>query len=268
MRKLEQKHAEGESIMGLERIDFIREQLKSKKVVYVNQLAEKLFVSPSTIRRDLGHLEKEGLVRRFYGGAKLMEHPSNEIPFFTRKEENLAAKEIIAELAADLVADNQVISLDATTTAATLPRFLHNKENLKIITTSAQIALDCLDLLLPARIFCTGGWLSATSRGFTGETTRMRIAEYYTDLAFFSARAFSWENGITDVNEEDVCLKQEMIRRTRKAVFLCDHTKFDQISYRLVCGAAELDCLVTDRRPSDEWLKRLESAGVEVIFPE
>lgn len=254
--------------MGLDRLEFIIDQLKTKKVVYVNHLAEKLFVSRSTIRRDLAQLEKQGLVRRFYGGAKLMEHPSNEIPYFVRKDENLAAKEIIAELAADLITDGQFISLDSTTTVAFLPRYLREKENLKILTTSAQIALDCLDELIPANVFCTGGWMSPISRGFVGETARMRIAEYCTDLAFFSARAYSMELGITDVNEEDVYLKQEMIKRTRKSVFLCDHTKFDQTSYRVVCTSKEIDCLITDQRPPDRWLRHLEEAGVEVIFPE
>lgn len=254
--------------MGIDRVELIREELKTKKVVYVHHLADKLYVSRSTIRRDLAQLEQEGLVRRFYGGAKLIEHPSNEIPFFMRKERNRAAKEIIAELATDLVTDNQFVALDTTSTVAYLPRYLQDKENLKILTNSAQLALDCLDQLHSARIFCTGGWMSSFSRGFIGETTRLRISEYRTDILFFSARSISLEEGVTDVNEEDAYLKQQMIRGTRKSVFLCDHTKFDEISYRLVCPVQDLDYLVTDQRPSDKWLHHLESAGVEVIFPE
>lgn len=255
-------------MIGLDRLEYIREQLKAKKVVYVNHLAERLFVSRSTIRRDLGLLEQQGLVRRFYGGAKLIEHPSNDIPFSVRKEENLIAKEIIGELAADLVTDNQFIALDSTTTAAFLPRHLREKENLKVLTTSVEVAAECLDQLLSARVFCTGGWVNPITRGFSGETARQRLTEFYTDIAFFSARSLSLEHGITDVSEEDVYLRQELIKRTRKAVFLCDHTKFDQVSYRLVCPIQEIDCIITDRRPSDSWLRYLEEAGVDVIFPE
>ena len=110
--------------------------------------------------------------------------------------------------------------------------------------------------------------MSTFSRGFVGETARQRIAEFHTDLLFFSARSISLEDGITDVNEEDIYLKQQMIKGTRKAVFLCDHTKFDKTSYRLVCNIEDIDYLVTNQRPSDLWLSRLESSGVEVIFPE
>lgn len=255
-------------MLNLERVDYILQELRSKKSVYVNQLASKYFVSPSTIRRDLEALEKEGLIRRTYGGAVLIEHSSSEIPYFVRKGENQSAKDIICELAADLVAEDQFVFLDVTSSAAFMVPHLRNKANLKILTNSAQIALDCLDQIPSARVFCTGGWMSSFSRGFVGETARQRIGEFHTDILFFSARSISLENGISDVNEEDIYLKQEMIKGTRKAVFLCDQSKFDKTSYRLVCKIEEIDCLVTNERPSDLWLGRLESLSVEVIFPE
>ena len=255
-------------MLNLERIDYILQELREKKAVYVNQLAEKHFVSPSTIRRDLEALEKEGLIRRTYGGAMLIEHPSSEIPYFVRKNENQEAKNIICELAADLVSNDQFVFLDVTSSAAFMVYHLQNKADLKVLTNSAQIALDCLDKLPTAWIFCAGGWMSSFSRGFVGETARQRIAEFHTDLLFFSARSISIEDGITDVNEEDIYLKQQMIKGTRKSVFLCDHAKFDKTSYRLVCNIEDIDYLVTDRKPSALWLSRLESSGVEVIYPE
>ena len=54
--------------LGIDRVELIREELKTKKVVYVHHLADKLYVSRSTIRRDLAQLEQEGLVRRFTVG--------------------------------------------------------------------------------------------------------------------------------------------------------------------------------------------------------
>lgn len=255
-------------MLNLERIDLIRKEVQQKKAVTVKNLAEKYFVSPSTIRRDLDVLEREGLIRRTYGGAVLLIHPSNEIPYSIRTNENTAAKNIIGELAADLIVENQFIALDTTSTVAFMLPHLRHKANLKILTNSAQITLECVDTLPSARVFCTGGWMNKFSLGFEGETTRQRIAEYHTDVLFFSARYVSLETGITDVNEEDVYLKQQMIRNSRKVVFLCDHTKFDHTSYRLICGIEDIDYLVTDKRPADIWLTNLESAGVEVIFPE
>lgn len=255
-------------MLNLERIEYILQELRIKKAVYVSQLAEKYYVSPSTIRRDLSALEKEGLIRRTYGGAVLIEHPGSEIPFFVRQRERQEAKDIIGELASDLVTEDQFIFLDSTSSASFLVRHLQNKANLKVLTNSAQIALDCLDQLHSAQIFCTGGWMSTYSRGFAGESARRRIAEFRTDLLFFSARSISLENGISDVNEEDVYLKQQMLEQTAKSVFLCDSSKFDNTSYRRVCDVGAIDYLITNQRPSEQWMTHLERAGVEVIFPE
>ena len=254
-------------MLNIERLDYILQELRQRKFVKVDDLAKKYFVSPSTIRRDLNILVKEGLVRRSYGGATLIEHPSSEIPFQVRKNERQAAKNVIGQLAAEMVQDDQFIFLDATSTTAHMVRHLEGKKNLKIMTTSAQISLDCIDQLSSVQVYCTGGWMNAFLRGFVGEAARQRIAEFRPDFLFFSARSLSLEDGITDVNEEDVFMKQQMLKSCRKAVFLCDHSKFDHTSYRVICGYDAIDCIVTDKRPSDLWLHRLESAGVEVVYP-
>jgi len=254
-------------MLNIERVDYILQELRERKFVSVNELARKHFVSPSTIRRDLAVLEKEGLVRRSYGGATLIEHPSSEIPFQVRKNEHQAEKDVICRLAAELIRDDQFILLDSTSTVAHLVKHLGGKKNLKIMTTSPQIALDCIDQLASVQVYCTGGWMNSFLRGFVGEAARQRIAEFRPDILFFSARSLSLDDGITDVNEEDVFMKQQMLESSRKVVFLADHSKFDQTSYRVICDFDALDCLITDRRPSDMWLHSLESAGVEVIYP-
>ena len=72
-------------MLNIERADYILQELRTRKAVYVNDLAKRYYVSPSTIRRDLNVLEKEGLVRRTYGGAMLVEHvylSSEKYPIF------------------------------------------------------------------------------------------------------------------------------------------------------------------------------------------
>lgn len=254
-------------MLNLERMEYLWKEIQERKTVYVDQLAKKYYVSPSTIRRDLAQLEEQGLIRRTYGGAILIEKQSAEIPYLIRMNENREAKEILCGLAADLVEDGMYISLDATTTTASLVEHLKRKNNLKIITTSAQTALDCLDHL-NAQIYCTGGWLNGISRGFSGEAARSRLEEFYTDCLFLSGRAVSLDKCLMDVNEEDVFLKQSMLRGARLRVLLCDSSKLDQYSYRSVCGWSQIDCLVTDKKPSKEWIKAMEEENVRLLYPE
>ncbi len=108
--------------------------------------------------------------------------------------------------------------------------------------------------------------MSTYSRGFYGESARSRIDEFYTDFAFFSVRGISFERGIADVNEEDVYLKQAMMKNCRKSVLLCDSKKFGVISYRTFCNFNEIDYLITDKRPDDAWMSMLEKYKVQVIY--
>ena len=54
-----------------ERLNEILEIIKEEKKVLVKELSEKFNVSESMIRKDLQRLEKEGKVKRTYGGAIL-----------------------------------------------------------------------------------------------------------------------------------------------------------------------------------------------------
>ena len=54
-----------------ERLNEILNIIKEEKKVLVKELSEKFNVSESMIRKDLQRLEKEGKVKRTYGGAIL-----------------------------------------------------------------------------------------------------------------------------------------------------------------------------------------------------
>lgn len=46
-----------------------------------------------------------------------------------------------------------------------------------------------------------------------------------------------------------------------------DHSKFrDHIRF-LIADISQIDAVVTDKKPSDEWISYLESQNVELIFP-
>ena len=50
----------------------ILDYLSTNETINTNELAEKLDISPLTLRRDLQALDDEGLIIRHYGGAKLV----------------------------------------------------------------------------------------------------------------------------------------------------------------------------------------------------
>ena len=73
-------------------------------------------VSVSTVRRDLNILEAGGSIRRTHGGARLINPKSDEFTFTARDTHELAEKEVIGKVCADLIRPGQTVIMDAGTT--------------------------------------------------------------------------------------------------------------------------------------------------------
>src|SRR5262249_53108104 len=122
-----------------ERQKRIEEHLQKVEFASLDELAEKLGASVSTVRRDVTLLEAAGTVKRTHGGARLANLKSDEFTFAKRDTHNLEAKEAIGRACAGLVQSNQTLILDAGTTVYHVARHLENKAA-HIITNSLPVA--------------------------------------------------------------------------------------------------------------------------------
>lgn len=93
--------------MNKEREKSILEIAIKEKTITVKNLAQRLYASEPSIRRDLCSLEKQKLLKRTHGGAVLDENALSEIkiPFLIRELEKNDEKIKIARKAADLIPD-------------------------------------------------------------------------------------------------------------------------------------------------------------------
>lgn len=90
-----------------ERMDAIMKILKENHYATVDYLVEKIRYSPASIRRDLTLLEKQGLVKRSYGGVTLGD--ANISPYRFRQHSMKTAKNAISKKAAELVKEGDTI---------------------------------------------------------------------------------------------------------------------------------------------------------------
>ena len=127
-------------MFGVERYEKILEMLQGDRATSVKKLAKSLYVSEATIRRDLESLEKNGLIRRIYGGAMLLKS-NKDVPLYMRESEQTEAKNIIGKKAAALVKENDVILIDASSTAYSLIPYLTGFTNLLAITSGLKAAM-------------------------------------------------------------------------------------------------------------------------------
>jgi len=77
-------------------------------------LASRYRVSEDTIRRDLRELASSGKIQRVHGGA--LPRRAEAVPFVSRQQIDMESKIGIAQAAADMIRDGQVVLIDGGTT--------------------------------------------------------------------------------------------------------------------------------------------------------
>lgn len=227
-----------------ERLQKILKFLDGKQAVSVQQLAQELFVSCTTIRRDLNELQRQGLVKRIHGGAVLIAGDAQELPLYMRKKQNSAAKELIALRAVAHIRDGQVLFLDASSTVQHLVPHLAGFRDLTIITNGLKTAQELS--ALPHKVYCTGGLQLHNSSAYVGHIAERTIREFNADLFFFSSRGLSADGRITDASGEETQLRRVMLEHSKKHIFLCDSSKFGTDFCHNLCKLQQVDVFISN----------------------
>lgn len=251
-------------MFGVERRNKILTMIQDKKSVLVQELAVLFDVTEETIRRDLKELEKNGSILRTHGGAILADDSKSEAALEVREGINISGKDAIGKAAASLVKDGDTIILDASTSSLFLAKHIKDKKGLTVITNAERIILelsDCDDITL----ICTGGILRQNSLSYVGKIAENALSHYHASKVFFSSKGFSLKRGLMDSNEQESNIRKEMLKCSEKAVFLCDHTKFDKVGYVITAQLKDCDYFISDAELSGEWLDALQENNIQFI---
>lgn len=251
---------------AFERKDKIIQELHRHKKVLVSQLADSFKVTEETIRRDLEKLEQEGVVTRNYGGAVLNNHIQDDLPYQMRNTRNIEEKRAIASLLLSLINDEDTLMTDTSSTVFEALKLLESeRDNLTIITNSVIILNEFNQT--SHTIISTGGSLRPKASSLIGPVARQTIQNYNVDIALFSCKGISMMSGITDSNEPESELKQAMSQQARQTILLIDSSKFDLIGFVKMLEFKQIRYIITDRKPSDEWISFLENQDITLLYP-
>ncbi len=232
--------------MNKEREKFILEKLLANKSVSVKELAAELYASEPSIRRDLTSLEKQNLLRRVHGGAVLLKTALSElkIPFAIRELEQSDAKIIMAKKAIELVNDNDVVFLDASSSAYNLIPFLAAKKGLTVITTG----IKALNKLAEYNInsISTGGRLINSCLSLIGEEAYSVIDSFNANIVFFSCRGLSYDGKLSDMSDGENLVRKRMIKNSEKSYLLCASEKFGKTYSHNLCTADDITGIISE----------------------
>lgn len=252
-------------MLPLERRRKIIEFITADNSVKVMELSKNFGVTEETIRRDLEKLEKEGILMRTYGGAVLVENNQRDEPFSVRSQENLENKRQIGNLVNDLVKDGDIIMMDSSTTSLEVARKIASTYNITLVTNSMSLSMEMVPYS-NIQVICAGGTLQRRSLSFIGPSTRKTIDHYYADKVIFSCKGIDISKGIMESNELEAEVKKAMIDNAKTAILIIDHTKFGALSMVRLYDFNKVDIVVTDIKPSNEWLTFFEEQQIQCIY--
>jgi DeoR family transcriptional regulator of aga operon len=224
--------------------------------VSVNDLAEQLNVSPTTVRRCLRRLEAQGLLRRRHGGAvpvetSLYEAFRYDADFQERDRLFAEEKRRIGLVASTHVKDGDVVALSAGTTTTQIARALKLHKDITIVTNAVNIAME-LALSDRIRVLLTGGYVSGSWFSVLGPTALETIAATEIDIAFIGVDGIDVEHGVTAAHPDEADVNAAMIRHAHRRVVVADHTKLGKTAMSLICPLHAVDMIVTDTGATDE----------------
>ncbi|MBU3157981.1 DeoR/GlpR family DNA-binding transcription regulator [Clostridium estertheticum] len=252
-------------MLPIERLEIIKQTALSEKKLYVSKLSEKFDVTEETIRRDLEKLEQQGLVTRSYGGAILNAQITNEdIPFYKRSKTDMGEKIYIASKAIEFIKEDSTIMADCSSTVLEVLKLIKDRSDVTVITNSVEVLSELNQSEL--NIISTGGSIKQRSLSLQGPITQSTIRKYSVDLAFVSCKGMDIKKGILDSNEEEAEIKNTMIKQASKVILLIDHSKYDKTSFVKLFDYENIDYIITDKEPREEWLKLLHSNNIEIIY--
>jgi len=241
------------------------ELVRSKRFASLPELIEELQVSASTVRRDLNHLEKEGVIRRFHGGV-LYSGKSPKLPHFDlRQPVQWPAKRAIARRAVELIEDGDTILLDGGSTTYEVARLLVGRP-LHIVTNSLPVAnLFASDP--NSDLVMVGGSICPRTGVAQGPDADRMLGSLRVRKTIFSVAGIT-EEGFFNNNVLLAGTERTMMRVADEVIVVADSTKFGRRSLTHLCGLDGADWLVVDEGISPHWREIVEATGVKLLVAE
>jgi DeoR family transcriptional regulator, fructose operon transcriptional repressor len=248
-----------------ERRQQLVEFLAQRGFADLSAMVSELNVSDSTIRRDLGQLEQEGMIRRTHGGAVFISDRYGVLNYTERELSSAAEKRAIGRAAADLIVDGDVILLDGGTTTFQVARHLVGR-HLQVVTNSLPIA-QLLGSLPDIELTFVGGYIYPRTGVALGPLAKQMLESIHVNKAFMGAAGVT-EKGLFNATMLMAEVDRRMMESADEVVVVVDHTKFGKSALACLGGMDLVDKMICDQHLDPRWQQVVRDAGVELILAE
>jgi len=254
----------------------IIDELSSDRVTSVDELTERMGVSPATIRRDLNELHELGHLLRVRGGAMRAEGKlytarageerksdglQSQPAFSDAVITNAAAKRAIAREALNFITPGLSMIIDGGTTTWMMASMMAD-DPCHVLTTSVPI-LQCLLDRTRVKVTLPGGELFREQRIILNPYEDGILQHFAAARMFIGCQALT-RNGLMQTDTLLVQSERRLMERTNQVIVLADSSKFDAPASLSVCPLSQIDVVITDDKVSAEALQWLRAHDIEV----
>lgn len=248
-----------------ERQALIIEELQEKGRVKVKELSTKFKVTDDLIRKDLTVLEKEGKLKKTYGGAVLVKENVHREMVSQRKLLNLTAKQQIAKKALSLIKKDYIVFLDISTVNIELAKLIAQYDIEATIVTNM---LDVVNILVKSnvRVIFIGGELDYSKDGFVGSLALEMLKNFRFDIAFMGVVGVDIkDNCVTTYMANDGITKKEILTISRKSYMMCEYEKLNQLGNYQFAKINDFTGIITNKELLIDDKKILNKYNIEIM---
>ena len=256
-----------------DRLSAVLDLLADTGSIDVEQIVERLGVSPATARRDLDALDEQQLLTRTRGGA-VAHSIAYDLPLRYKNQQNPDAKAAIARAASAMVPRGAVIGLCGGTTATAIADALMSRPDimepapdpgLTVVTNALNIAMQ-LAVRPQIKTVVIGGVVHARSYELVGSYASEVLGSITLDTAFIGVNGMDATVGPTSHDEREAAINALMASRATRAVIVADSSKIDRRAFAAIGSSRLFSTIITDSAITPQQRDRLTEAGYDVVI--
>lgn len=242
----------------------------------VESLAKRFGVSVDSIRKDLKVLQREGKIKREYGGALKLDEPEEPpapeppaptVPTATEAREAEAdqGRRMVAARAYLEINDGDAIFLGVSRTNAFLADIIAKGDKRLIVTTNMIDVLTKLSSNPKVTALATGGYLNMQLNGFTGPATISLLEPLLFSKVFVGTCGIDLEtSAVLATSVDDGRVSEQAIKNASYRFLLADHGKFGQRAGYRYASITDFTAVITDSCDRSV-LRAIASTGTPVL---
>jgi DeoR/GlpR family transcriptional regulator of sugar metabolism len=249
-----------------ERLNQIIDILKQEGRVNVKELSEKFNMSEPMIRKDLQRLEKEGKLKRTYGGGILERKKAENTNIETRLIKNKEIKSLIAEKVFQELADGDMIFLDISSINYLLAKLISERnKKITIVTNMIEITSQ-FSSGSSTEIICIGGTYNKKLGGVIGSAAIDNILRYRVDKAFIGSCGINvYEKNISNFDLEEGYTKKAIINCSKNVYVVMENEKFNFDGSYNFASLDDINYIITESTPDGKIVDILKKNQITLL---